>query len=58
MSIDVYEQGIIISDDQGEIVSWVDDEWIKEPEIIPSILYAMKLYYEQGPETLRSIIGR
>lgn len=48
---------ISISDDEGEIVRWVEDEWRDDPEIITSIANAIHLAYTRGTKVLRDWIS-
>jgi len=53
----VVEGGIYISDDLGEIVCWVQDEWEEDPTIVPAICNAIKMFYLDGPAALRASIN-
>lgn len=56
--IEFATDGIYINDEHGEIVSWVEDEWIEDSEVVFAIANAIQLYYVIGPEALRRRIGR
>lgn len=50
--------GIYIRDEHGEIVCWVEDEWKEDPDVVYSIVNAVRMYYEEGSSKLRETIGR
>ena len=56
--IEFSTDGIYIHDEHGEIVSWVEDEWINDHEVVFAIANAIRLYYEEGPQALRKRIGK
>jgi hypothetical protein len=54
----ITNDAVYINDKDGEIVSWTDEEWIKDPNIVPAILHAITLYYTKGPKVLRRFIDK
>ena len=55
--IEINDDSIYIEDEHGEIVSWVEDEWIEDPSVIISISNAIDIYHSEGPESLREHIN-
>lgn len=56
--IDISEDGELhISDEDGEIVSWVSDEY-EDESAIAAAMNAVHLYYILGPKALRRLIGK
>lgn len=52
--VTIYQDEITISDKNGEIVKWVEDEWIEDSCIIILIANAIKLAYKcKCRQTLR-----
>lgn len=52
------EDSIYITDDHGEeVVMWTEQEWVDEPNVVLSIANAIKIYYEEGADKLRSYIA-
>lgn len=49
--------GVYLSDEFGEIVAWVADEWRDDDAVVLAMLNALKIGYEQGPAALRAKIG-
>lgn len=45
-----------LGDSEGEIVSWVESEWIEDPEVVISIVHAVRFLIEFGGDFLRSRI--
>ena len=57
--VDVFEDSVHIYDEHGEeIVMWLEDEWIEDPSVTISIANAIRVFYVDGPDALKSIIGR
>lgn len=53
----ISEDGIYINDDDGEIVSWIMQEWIDDPEVVISIASAICMRLQEGGnERLRLVI--
>lgn len=50
------EDSITISDDKGEVVHWVQDEWKENPSVVFPIVNAVKMACEG--KDIRKIIGR
>jgi ParB-like chromosome segregation protein Spo0J len=48
---------IHISDLGGEIVGWVQSEWVEDPAVVFAIANALKFAYENGTEALRRLVG-
>ena len=44
--VEVGESYILLKDEQGEIVKWVQPEWEEEPKLVPTIANAIKLACE------------
>lgn len=49
--------GVYLHDELGEIVCWVDDEWIEDPTVVASIVRAVKMLYTEGGLALRKFIN-
>lgn len=50
--------GIYIYDSEGyEIVSWVADEFAEDPTTALVALNCLKMFYEQGEQTVKDRIG-
>ena len=54
--VEIEDDYVAIFDCNGEIVRWIDDEWMDDPTIIPSIATAIALSLTKGPEELRNIL--
>ena len=57
VELDFAADAIYIRDDEGEIVSWVMQEWIDDPKVVLSIVNAVRIALQDGPEALRATIG-
>lgn len=44
--VEIGESYILLKDEQGEIVKWIQPEWEEEPELVPTIANAVKLACE------------
>lgn len=54
VKVDVFSDGIYIYDALGnEIVSWISDEWERDPSIVPSIANAVKLAFDDWDTLMR-----
>lgn len=58
MSIEINNDSIYISDEWGEIVSWVESEWVEEPDVAMVIANAVKEFYTKGSFALRAALGK
>lgn len=47
---------VVICHDGEELVYWGKEEWEADPSILPSIVNAVKLYYEKGPEYISLLL--
>jgi len=47
---------ISIADDEGEVVRWVRDEWLEEPDIVVTIGNAINLASEEDNDGVRKIL--
>jgi len=47
---------ISIADDEGEVVRWVRDEWLEEPDIVVTIANAINLASEEDNDGVRKIL--
>lgn len=56
--ISIGEDHVTISDAQGEIVHWVEDEWMDDPTVTLAIANAINIYHTTGPMILRAMIGK
>lgn len=56
--VDIGQDYVTISDKHGEIVHWVEDEWIEDPSVTISIASAIQIYYQQGSKELRAILDK
>lgn len=56
--IEIGEDHVTISDAQGEIVHWVEDEWIEDSAVTLAIANAIHIYHTTGPMTLRAMIAK
>jgi hypothetical protein len=56
--LEIGEDFVTISDEFGEIVHWVEDEWIEDSSVVISIAVAIRMYYEQGTDAIRSTVGK
>jgi len=54
--INIQQDFISISDKHGEIVRWLDNEWIEDPAVTAAISNAIDIYHTKGSEYLRDII--
>ncbi len=54
--VEIGDDYITVYDDHGEIVHWVEDEWIDDPSVTISIANAITLYYTRGPNSLRELL--
>lgn len=43
---------------EKELVYWHQDEWLEDPTVAVSIANAIRIYYEEGAQTLLEVIGR
>jgi len=49
---------IALYDEEGiEIVRWVKDEWVEDPDVVLSIVNAVRLFYQDGPRAVKRVIG-
>lgn len=55
-TVKLYEDSIYLRDGSEELVMWVQDEWIEDPSLVWSIVNAVRIGYEAGPEELRRIL--
>lgn len=51
-----FEDGIRISDKEGEVVMWLEEEWVEDSSVVYSIANAIKLACEG--KNIRRIIGK
>lgn len=50
---------VVLYDEAGtEIVRWLSDEWVEDPDVVYSIVNAVRVFYKDGPSAVRRIIGR
>lgn len=54
--IEFTEDSIHICDDKGEIVMWTQQEWVEDPEVVMSIVNAVRMVCTYGPSFLRKTI--
>lgn len=55
--IDIGKDYITIYDHEGtELVHWVEDEWIEDPEVVISIANAIHLFYTKGEAYLIDLL--
>ncbi|BCO16077.1 hypothetical protein_gp024 [Bacillus phage vB_BceM_WH1] len=47
---------VVICHDGEELVYWGKEEWEADPSILPSIVNAVKLYYDKGPEYISLLL--
>jgi hypothetical protein len=55
--VDIEDEQISLSDEAGEIVSWVDTEWIEESSVAAVIARYIVLGFEEGPAAIRLAVG-
>lgn len=56
--IDIWPDGVYINDKDNELVCWVEDEWLEDPEsVVPAMLNALTLAMT-NPQELRQILGK
>lgn len=48
--------GIYLHDSKGEIVCWVDDEWIEDPSIVLTIVGAVQMGLTEGAAAMRKLL--
>lgn len=48
------EDYFTLFDSHGEIVHWTVDEWEEDPQVVFSMLNALKLFYEEGATAVRA----
>lgn len=56
-TVEVLGEHISISDANGEIIYWDQQEWMDDPTIVPAIVNAVTIGLEQGGTALRHVIG-
>ena len=49
---------LAIYDEAGEIVRWVEDEWLEDPALALNLANAVRLYYTKGPAFIRQALGK
>lgn len=55
-SVRFTDEFISLMDDNHELVYWGIDEWKEDPEVVFSVVNAVKLLYEEGPEKIKEIL--
>ena len=55
--VDISDSGLYIRDEFGEIVMWSMDELKEDETTLLAALNAMRVFYANGPDTLRNIVG-
>ncbi len=56
-TVEVLGEHISISDENGEIIYWDQEEWMSDPTIVPAIVNAVTIGLSDGGAELRRIIG-
>lgn len=56
IALDSEDPGVYISDDQGEVVCWVYDEIVEDPEAWTASLHAVALAASKGPAAVREFL--
>lgn len=46
MSIKIDDESVTIYYEEKELVKWLDEEWIEDPDVVFSILFYVCLAYE------------
>ena len=49
--------GVYISDDEGEIVCWIYDEIVEDPEAWTASLHAVAMAASEGPAAVRKFLN-
>jgi hypothetical protein len=55
--VTITKDSVTVSDSIGEIVHWIEDEWIEDPSVTTAIANAINIYYTEGPDAVRKLIG-
>jgi hypothetical protein len=56
IACDENDPGVYISDEQGEVVCWVYDEIVEDPEAWTASLHAVALAASKGPAAVRAFL--